>query len=158
MNLIKYEAYKLFIKRRLLLILTVCIAAEAVTAYNSAEKAKIDNYESQQKYEYYISVYAGELTEEKQNEINSLIEKDESVADEKKQLVQSYVAREITDNEYEEKLKIFKMLPRTKPILSTNGHGTCYSAMRALILFSSFLSLFLWFCFPFTMKKAVQTV
>ncbi len=107
MNLIKYEAYKLFIKRRLLLILTVCIAAEAVTAYNSAEKAKIDNYESQQKYEYYISVYAGELTEEKQNEINSLIEKDESITDEKKQLVQSYVAREITDREYEEKLKTY---------------------------------------------------
>lgn len=105
MKLLRNEAYKLFIKRYLLIIFSVCMIAEILIAFNYSENIKISDIESQNKYEYYMSLYSGELSEEIQNEINALIEKDESISELKDMLNKEYINREITDSEYEDRLK-----------------------------------------------------
>ena len=107
MKLLKSEAYKLFIKRYLIIVFIVCLIAEAGISFHAANKIKLDNADAQDKYESYMSMYSGEITEEKQAEIDKLLSDDEAMSSTKDELIEKYINREITDEEYEKQMKIY---------------------------------------------------
>lgn len=105
MKLFKCEAYKLFIKRGLLIVFVICLAAEALLCVKNANAVKLNDQDDQKRYDFYMSEFAGELTEEKQKKIEELIEQDAELASVKNDLDRQYINRQITEKEYEEGIK-----------------------------------------------------
>lgn len=105
MKLFKCEAYKLFIKRGLLIVFVICLAAEVFLCVKNANAVKLSDRDDQKRYDFYMSEFAGELTEEKQKKIEELIEQDAELATIKDNLNRLYIKRQITEKEYEKGIK-----------------------------------------------------
>ncbi len=110
MKLFNCEAYKLYVKRGLLIVFVLCLVFEVFLCVKNANAAKLTDREDQKKYDFYMSEFAGELTEEKQKKIEELIEQDAELASVKDNLDKQYIERKITEEEYEEGIKRYNEL------------------------------------------------
>lgn len=105
MKLFKCEVYKLLFKRGLLIVFIFCLACEALLTVKSVNNIKLSNHEDQKKYAVYMSDFSGELTREKQKEIEKLIEQNEEAFSLKDALNKQYIDRTISEEEYEKGIK-----------------------------------------------------
>jgi len=100
MKLTANELYKLFVKRRFAFLLAFILIAEFAGLCVSVNKSAGTDKDSRAVYKQYMSQFGGELTEDKQNEIDAAIEEWYSFEGDRAALVIRFEDGEITAEEY----------------------------------------------------------
>lgn len=102
------ELRRVFLKRRFLWILLVSFLLEAVLFLNAVKKNENLDSVSQSVFQSLMHTYGGELTAEKESEIETLIFERESLEDQKQALQTQYENGSLTAEEYKAQLALFK--------------------------------------------------
>lgn len=108
MKLILSELYKLFIKRRFIVLLTLLLVFETVSFCVSLENRIELDADSVEVYKTYINEYSGELTDEKIMLIEAEIEERYFNESLKGELERQFSSNEITVEEYKSESAILK--------------------------------------------------
>lgn len=99
------EIYKVFIKRKLIILLIAVLIIECAITFSSLNKSTVMDEDSLIVYNQYIDEYGGELTDEKREKIEHIIEttrRSETLKSEKRS---EYLKGNITLEEYKVSLK-----------------------------------------------------
>ena len=99
------EIYKVFIKRKLIILLIAVLIIECAITFSSLNKSTVMDEDSLIVYNQYIDEYGGELTDEKREKIENIIEttrRSETLKSEKRS---EYLKGNITLEEYKVSLK-----------------------------------------------------
>ena len=99
------ELYKIFIKRKLIVLFVAVLLLECVGAFSSFEKSTVMDVDSLSVYNQYMNEYGGELTQEKREIIEHLIETTRRSDALKSEIRNEYLKGEISLEEYKSGLK-----------------------------------------------------
>lgn len=99
------ELYKIFIKRKLLVLFVAVLLLESIGAFSSFQKSTVMDADSLSVYNQYMNEYGGELTQEKIEKIEHLIETTRRSDALKNELRSEYDKGKISLDEYKAGLK-----------------------------------------------------
>lgn len=99
------ELYKVFIKRKLLVLFIAVLLLESIGAFSSFKKSTVMDTDSLSVYNQYMNEYGGELTQEKREKIEHLIETTRRSDVLKNEIRSEYLEGKITLDEYKSGLK-----------------------------------------------------
>lgn len=105
MKIFLNEIYKVFIKRKLLFLFVAVLLLESVGAFSSFNKSTVMDVDSLNVYNQYMNEYGGELTQEKREKIEHLIETTRRSDALKSEIRNEYLKGKITLEEYKSGLK-----------------------------------------------------
>lgn len=124
MKVLLNELYKLFIKRKFIIVLAAVFVLEGVSVYSSLAKRIDLDEDSAAVYEEYINKYSGKVTGDKINEIEQLITERSGYETMKENIRREYEVGNISTDDY--KTELAELKEKTKGAEGFNKFVSIY--------------------------------